>query len=102
MKIFYCSFFIFLIIRSKSFIDEKCIFKVPCLFSLILVLTLVSKYDINGLIGNTTLIENISSKDNHLLKITDILGRETPYKKNTPLFYIYDDGTVEKIITLEN
>ena len=61
-----------------------------------------SKYDINGLIGNTTLIENISSEDNHLLKITDILGRETNRTSNTLLFYIYDDGTVEKIITLEN
>ena len=60
-----------------------------------------SKYDINGLIGNTTLIENISSEDNHLLKITDILGRETNRTSNTLLFYIYDDGTVEKIITLE-
>ena len=36
-----------------------------------------------------------------ILKITDLLGQETPYKKNTPLFYIYDDGTVEKRITIE-
>ena len=61
-----------------------------------------SKYDINGLIGNTTLIEKNSSKDNHLLKITDILGRETNRTSNNLIFYIYDDGTVEKIITLEN
>ena len=31
-----------------------------------------------------------------LLKITDILGREVNEKRNTPLFYIYNDGTVEK------
>jgi hypothetical protein len=29
------------------------------------------------------------------------LGRETKEKKNEPLFYIYDDGTVEKKIILE-
>ena len=41
-----------------------------------------------------------------LLRTVDILGRETkgkkmPYKKRTPLFYIYNDGTVEKRITIE-
>ena len=33
-----------------------------------------------------------------LLKVTDILGRETKGTKNEVLFYIYDDGTVEKKI----
>jgi len=32
------------------------------------------------------------------LRTTDVLGRET---KNEPLFYIYDDGTVEKKIIIE-
>ena len=36
-----------------------------------------------------------------LLKVTDLLGRETKEMKNKPLFYIYDDGTVEKRIILE-
>lgn len=36
-----------------------------------------------------------------LLKITDILGRESKQKCNMPLFYIYDDGTVEKRIIIE-
>ena len=36
-----------------------------------------------------------------LVKITDVLGRETSYKKNTPIFYIYSDGTVEKMIVIE-
>jgi Leucine-rich repeat (LRR) protein len=36
-----------------------------------------------------------------LLKVTDLLGRETPYRRNTPLFYIYNDGTVEKKIIIE-
>ena len=36
-----------------------------------------------------------------LLKVTDILGRETKGTKNEPLFYIYDDGTIEKRIVIE-
>ena len=35
------------------------------------------------------------------LKVTDILGREVDEKRNTPLFYIYNDGTVEKKIIVE-
>ena len=42
---------------------------------------------------------NISS-ERELLKVTDILGRETK-QINQPLFYIYDDGTVEKRIVIE-
>ena len=59
-----------------------------------------NKYDINGVIStSTSLEENI--KDKRISKITDILGRETNYISNTPLFYIYDDGTAEKIIIIE-
>ena len=59
-----------------------------------------NKYDINGVIStSTSLEENI--KDKRISKITDILGRETNYIPNTPLFYIYDDGTAEKIIIIE-
>lgn len=39
-----------------------------------------------------------------LLKITDILGREVNPKKvidNTTLFYIFDDGSVEKKLIIE-
>ena len=35
-----------------------------------------------------------------LLKVTDLLGRETK-QTNQPLFYIFDDGTVEKRIVIE-
>jgi hypothetical protein len=35
-----------------------------------------------------------------LLKVTDLLGRETK-QTNQPLFYIYNDGTVEKRIVIE-
>ena len=36
-----------------------------------------------------------------LIKITDILGRESKDLQDGPLFYIYDNGTVEKRIILE-
>ena len=36
-----------------------------------------------------------------ILKITDLLGRETKGKKNEPLFYIYDDGAVEKKLIIQ-
>ena len=39
--------------------------------------------------------------DKKLLKVTDILGREVNEERNTPLFYIYNDGTVEKRIVIE-
>ena len=36
-----------------------------------------------------------------VLKVIDLLGRETKELTNQPLFYIYDDGTVKKKIILE-
>jgi len=41
------------------------------------------------------------NKDKRLVKIIDILGRETKDSKNELLFYIYDNGTVEKKIIIE-
>ena len=35
-----------------------------------------------------------------LLKVTDLLGRETK-QTNQPLLYLYDDGTVVKRITID-
>ena len=40
------------------------------------------------------------AKDKKLIKVSDFLGREAN-SKSQPLFYIYDDGTVEKKIILE-
>ncbi len=42
-----------------------------------------------------------SSKVRTLIRITDMLGKEAQYRRNTPLFYIYDDGTVEKRMVIE-
>jgi hypothetical protein len=43
--------------------------------------------------------EHTTNKE--LLKVTDLLGRETKGIMNAVLFYIYDDGTVEKRIVIE-
>tara|TARA_B110000908_G_C9928580_1_gene302865 strand:+ start:304 stop:570 length:267 start_codon:yes stop_codon:yes gene_type:complete len=49
-----------------------------------------------------TNISDINLGENRKLqKTVDILGRETQSTKNTPLFYIYNDGTVEKKIIIE-
>jgi hypothetical protein len=42
-----------------------------------------------------------NSEKKILIKIIDILGRKSKVIKNQTLFYIYDDGTVEKKIILE-
>ncbi len=47
----------------------------------------------------TSILEISNQKT--LIKIVDILGRETNPKANNLLFYIYDDGTVEKKIIIE-
>ncbi|MDO7575524.1 MAG: plastocyanin/azurin family copper-binding protein [Flavobacteriaceae bacterium] len=59
----------------------------------------------NGMIGEFTVIDGTAAIKEHttnieLFKITDLLGRERK-QTNQPLFYIYDDGTVEKRIVIE-
>lgn len=65
--------------------------------------------NMNGCIGNSqctlidfTGIEEVTMSDKKLIKIVDLMGRETEFKPNTPLIYIYTDGTREKIIKIEN
>ena len=36
-----------------------------------------------------------------LIKIIDFMGRETPFKPNTPLIFIYSDGTRERVMEIE-
>ena len=55
-------------------------------------------YFSNNCSGTTSIKEHSTNKE--LLKVTDLLGRETK-QTNQPLFYIYDDGTVEKRIVIE-
>ena len=49
--------------------------------------------------GSTNIKEITTDKE--LVKIVDQLGRETKNKSNSPLFYIYNDGTTEKRIVVE-
>tara|TARA_E500000331_G_scaffold357373_1_gene418890 strand:+ start:2092 stop:2418 length:327 start_codon:yes stop_codon:yes gene_type:complete len=58
------------------------------------------KTDGNGNVTSTFNIP-IPNANRKLEKTVDILGRETKGKKNEPLFYIFDDGTVEKRIIIE-
>jgi len=52
--------------------------------------------------SNINAINDVSDlSKGRLVKIIDVLGRKTNPKNNTPLFYIYDNGTVEKRIIIE-
>jgi Leucine-rich repeat (LRR) protein len=37
----------------------------------------------------------------NLIQILDLMGRETSFKPNTPLIYVYDDGSIEKVFSVE-
>ena len=41
------------------------------------------------------------TKDKKLIKLVDFFGRETKTKNNTPLIYIYENGSVEKKAVIE-
>ena len=50
--------------------------------------------------SNTSNITELTSSK-HLIQILDLMGRETTFKPNTPLIYVYDDGSIEKVFTIE-
>ena len=52
-------------------------------------------------LNNLGYIPETIIKEKKVIKILDVLGRETNEKTNTPLFYIYDNGTIEKKIIVE-
>jgi len=56
------------------------------------------KLEVDAVISNTLEIEPIVKK---LIKLVDVLGRETKHKNNTLLFYIYENGSVEKKVSIE-
>jgi len=62
--------------------------------------TLLIKTDGNGNVTSTFNIPTLNTSKGELLKIIDLLGKETK-ETNQPLIYIYDDGTVEKRIIIE-
>ena len=63
----------------------------------------ISRYDLNGLIDcNSTGVEfNTIVKSNKPRKIVNVLGEKSKEIRNKLLFYIFDDGTVERKIIIE-
>ena len=63
----------------------------------------LSKFNMTGLIccNSTNQIDFNIVNSKNLIRIVDLLGRESKDSKSQPLFYIYDDGTVEKKIILQ-
>ena len=53
----------------------------------------------NDCSNSSSLTELTSSKT--LIQILDLMGRETTFKPNTPLIYVYDDGSTEKVFSVE-
>ncbi len=53
------------------------------------------------LYNNQTAIKDVVNLNKKLLKAIDGSGRDIKPKSNSPVFYIYDNGTVEKRIVIE-
>tara|TARA_B100001142_G_C14257235_1_gene625632 strand:+ start:143 stop:1159 length:1017 start_codon:yes stop_codon:yes gene_type:complete len=72
------------------------------IFASIEIWKFFSRYDINGrIITGTSLVNNIiEAKNLKLIRIMNILGKETN-KNNNILFYIYNNGMVEKKIIID-
>ena len=51
--------------------------------------------------NNTTSISEGNTSNKQLIRITDMLGRNASITTNATLFYIYDDGSVEKKMILK-
>ena len=54
----------------------------------------------NDCSSSTVEINELTTSKN-LIQILDLMGRETSFKPNTPLIYVYDDGSMEKVFSLE-
>jgi hypothetical protein len=46
-------------------------------------------------------IDELLKTEKEVVKIIDFMGRETEYKTNTPLIFIYSDGTRERVMKIE-
>jgi hypothetical protein len=51
--------------------------------------------------GSVTSIGEIGSFDKKLVKVVNLLGRETSINSNQTLFFIYEDGSIEKKFVIE-
>ena len=56
--------------------------------------------DCNNDCSSTSSLTELSTSKN-LIQILDMMGRETTFKPNTPLIYVYDDGSIEKVFSVE-
>lgn len=52
--------------------------------------------------GIEIITEIIATQEKQLIKIVDFMGRETKFKTNIPLIYIYSDGTRERKMEIED
>ena len=48
-----------------------------------------------------TSLDELNSSQHELVKIVDVMGRETEFKANSVLLYIYSDGKIERVFKLE-
>ena len=55
-----------------------------------------AEYEFYTYSSTTSILEATFANKPTLIKVTDILGRTITPTHNTPLFYIYSDGSVEK------
>lgn len=46
-------------------------------------------------------IDELTLNEAELVKVVDLLGRETVARPNTPLIYIYSDGSIRRVFKLE-
>ena len=51
--------------------------------------------------SSTNISNLLDLKEEKLIKVIDVLGQETSYRRNKIIFNIYDDGTVEKRIIID-
>ncbi|MDA8910490.1 hypothetical protein N9I21_01730 [Crocinitomicaceae bacterium] len=56
--------------------------------------------DCNNDCSSSSSLTELSTSKN-LIQILDLMGRETSFKPNTPLIYVYDDGSTEKVFSVE-
>ena len=61
-----------------------------------------SSFCLSAFLFNASTFIKDNYKNSRLIKIIDILGRESKEIKKQLLSYIYDDGTVEKRIITTN
>ena len=52
-------------------------------------------------VNNTLAIDELKVTSKELVKIIDLLGRETKATKNTPLIYVYSDGSSERVFEMD-